>query len=101
MSAVHPKERLPGVFHRPDTPNGHAGSHLVDDFVKAVVHHKLPPVHAWAAASYTVPGLIAHFRRKGWRLAGGSGLRQTFREVDAFGSLLRSLIRLLQQSERR
>lgn len=54
------KERLPKEFY--GLPNGHEGSHqfLVDDFVKACVYNKLPPVNAWAAARYTVPGIIAH-----------------------------------------
>ena len=42
--------------------NGHMGSHqlLVDDFCTAVHEGKLPTVHAWAAARYTIPGLLAH-----------------------------------------
>jgi hypothetical protein len=31
-----------------------------DDFVKSVVSGKLPPNHAWAAASYCAPGIAAH-----------------------------------------
>jgi hypothetical protein len=43
-------------------PTGHEGSHqfLVDDFVTAVVRHTLPPVNAWVAARYTLPGIVAH-----------------------------------------
>lgn len=43
-------------------PSGHMNSHrfLVDDFCTAVYNHKLPPVNAWAAARYTIPGLVAH-----------------------------------------
>lgn len=60
VSRVHPIERLPRTFT--GLPNGHYGSHqfLVDDFVKSVLSGKLPPNHAWAAARYCVPGLIAH-----------------------------------------
>ncbi|UVI27424.1 Gfo/Idh/MocA family protein [Paenibacillus spongiae] len=60
VSSVHPIHRLPTEFI--GLHNGHAGSHqfLVDDFVKAVTEHKLPPNHAWNAARYCVPGLIAH-----------------------------------------
>lgn len=53
--------------------NGHEGSHhfLVDDFVRAVNDHTLPPVNAWQAARFTLPGVIAHdsARRGGERLA--------------------------------
>lgn len=60
VSAVHPIERLPREFI--GLPNGHYGSHqfLADDFVRSVVQNKLAPNHVWAAARYTVPGLIAH-----------------------------------------
>lgn len=52
--------------HLPDEywkiPSGHMNSHrfLVDDFAIAVLTRKLPPVNAWTAARFTVPGLIAH-----------------------------------------
>lgn len=57
---VHDKDRLPAVFH--GVPSGHEGSHhfLVDDFVRAVVDRTLPPVNAWVAARYTMPGIVAH-----------------------------------------
>ncbi|WP_434182094.1 Gfo/Idh/MocA family protein [Clavibacter michiganensis] len=57
---VHDKDRLPSVFH--GVPSGHEGSHhfLVDDFVRAVVDGTLPPVNAWVAARYTMPGIVAH-----------------------------------------
>jgi predicted dehydrogenase len=60
ISKVHPIGRLPKEFM--GLHNGHAGSHqfLVDDFVKAIAQHKLPPNHAWNAARYCAPGLIAH-----------------------------------------
>jgi len=59
-SSVHPIDRLPVELL--GLPNGHQGSHqfLVDDFVKSVDSGKLPPNHAWAAARYCIPGLIAH-----------------------------------------
>ncbi len=59
-SSVHPIQRLPHSFA--GLPNGHSGSHqfLVDDFVKAVAWHQLPPNHVWAAACYCAPGLVAH-----------------------------------------
>lgn len=43
-------------------PSGHMNSHrlLVDDFCTAVAAGTLPPVNAWIAARYTVPGLLAH-----------------------------------------
>jgi len=60
VSKVHPVHRLPESFK--GLRNGHYGSHqfLVDDFVKAVLANKLPPNHAWAAARYCIPGVIAH-----------------------------------------
>ncbi len=41
---------------------GHNGSHafLVDDFVRAVISGKLPPVNPWMAAQYTLTGIYAH-----------------------------------------
>lgn len=60
FSRVHSVERLPEGFEK--LRNGHLGSHqfLVDDFVKAVVSNRLPPVNVWEAAKYCVPGLVAH-----------------------------------------
>jgi predicted dehydrogenase len=57
---VHDRSRLPGAFT--GLPNGHEGSHhfLADDFVRAVVDGTLPPVNAWVAARYTLPGIVAH-----------------------------------------
>ncbi|WP_048555361.1 Gfo/Idh/MocA family protein, partial [Nostocoides japonicum] len=69
---VHEAEtaRLPDSFA--DAPNGHEGSHqlLVDDFVRSVLTGTLPPVNAWVAARYTLPGLVAleSARRGGERL---------------------------------
>lgn len=60
LAPVHHRERLPKEFW--GLRNGHFGSHqfLVDDFVRAVVEHKLPPNHVWAAARYNAPGIVAH-----------------------------------------
>ena len=57
---VHDTSRLPASYA--NAPNGHEGSHqfLADDFVRAVVTSTLPPVNAWVAARYTLPGIIAH-----------------------------------------
>jgi hypothetical protein len=59
-SQVHPVARLPKEFI--GLRNGHSGSHqfLVDDFVKAVATGTRPPNHVWAAARYSLPGIIAH-----------------------------------------
>jgi predicted dehydrogenase len=59
-ATVHDIDRLPKVFH--GMPSGHEGSHhfLADDFVRAVVDGTLPPVNAWVAARFTLPGVIAH-----------------------------------------
>jgi predicted dehydrogenase len=60
MAPVHPKWRLPAELV--NLPTGHYGSHLflVDDFVRACTSGALPPNHAWAAARYNIPGIIAH-----------------------------------------
>ncbi|MDI3098139.1 Gfo/Idh/MocA family oxidoreductase [Streptomyces sp. AN-3] len=57
---VHDRARLPRVFD--GMRNGHEGSHhfLADDFVVAVNSRTLPPVNAWVAARYTLPGITAH-----------------------------------------
>ncbi|MFI5085372.1 MAG: Gfo/Idh/MocA family protein [Actinomycetales bacterium] len=57
---VHDVGRLPQEFE--GAPNGHEGSHhfLVDDFVTAAGKGTLPPVNAWVAARFTLPGIIAH-----------------------------------------
>lgn len=57
---VHDRSRLPAQFE--DAPNGHEGSHhfLADDFVRAVITGDQPPVHAWLAARFTAPGIVAH-----------------------------------------
>lgn len=70
LAPVHDSERLPEEFR--GAPNGHEGSHhfLVDDFVTAVNNRTLPPVNAWTAARFTLPGIVAHesARRNGERL---------------------------------
>ena len=57
---VHDRSRLPKEFA--NVSNGHEGSHhfLADDFVTAVNSGSLPPVNAWVAARYTLPGIVAH-----------------------------------------
>jgi hypothetical protein len=70
MAPVHDPSRLPKEFT--GAPNGHEGSHhfLADDFVTAVNNDTLPPVNAWQAARYTLPGISAleSARRDGERL---------------------------------
>ncbi|MEV8000504.1 Gfo/Idh/MocA family protein [Pseudarthrobacter oxydans] len=60
LAPVHDPGRLPEEFL--GAPNGHEGSHhfLVDDFVTAVNNGTLPPVNAWLAARFTLPGIVAH-----------------------------------------
>jgi len=60
LAPVHDPGRLPEEFR--GAPNGHEGSHhfLVDDFVAAVNNGTLPPVNAWLAARFTLPGIVAH-----------------------------------------
>lgn len=60
LAPVHDAERLPEEFR--GAPNGHEGSHhfLVDDFVTAVNSRTLPPINAWVAARFTLPGIVAH-----------------------------------------
>jgi predicted dehydrogenase len=57
---VHDRSRLPREFA--DAPSGHEGSHhfLADDFVISINNGSLPPVSAWAAARFTLPGIVAH-----------------------------------------
>jgi hypothetical protein len=57
---IHDTSRLPNTYS--GAPNGHEGSHqfLVDDFVAAVTTGTLPPVNAWTAARFTVPGIVGH-----------------------------------------
>ncbi len=55
-------DRLPRSFKDIPNTNGHMASHqlLIDDFCTAAAEDKLPRVHAWLAARFTIPGLIAH-----------------------------------------
>ncbi len=57
---IHDLSRLPREFE--NAPNGHEGSHhyLVDDFARAVGTGSLPPINAWVAARFTLPGIVAH-----------------------------------------
>ncbi|WP_380171844.1 Gfo/Idh/MocA family protein [Kineococcus sp. DHX-1] len=57
---VHDRSRLPKEFE--GAPNGHEGAHhfLADDFVVAVRDRTHPPVNAWVAARFTVPGIVAN-----------------------------------------
>lgn len=59
LAPVHDPSRLPSVFR--GEPNGHEGSHhfLADDFVRAVTTMTQPPVNAWRAARFNLPGIIA------------------------------------------
>ena len=71
FAPVHDTSELPSEFD--GMPNGHQGSHqfLVHDFVQACEHGVRPGLSAWAAARYTVPGLLAHrsAREGGTRIA--------------------------------
>ena len=71
-AAIHEQERTRIPAELQKLPNGHEGSHhfLVDDFVRAVTDQTLPPVNAWQAARFTLPGVMAHesARRGGERL---------------------------------
>ena len=71
LAPVHDPSRLPQEFI--GAPNGHEGSHhfLADDFVRAVTTRTHPPVHAWKAARFTLPGVVAYdsARQSGARLA--------------------------------
>ncbi|MDD7412111.1 MAG: Gfo/Idh/MocA family oxidoreductase [bacterium] len=54
------RARLPESYK--GLPNGHMASHqlLIDDFCTAAYFGRRPTVHAWLAARYTIPGLVAH-----------------------------------------
>jgi predicted dehydrogenase len=56
---VQDRSRLPKEFE--GAHNGHEGSHhfLADDFVRAVTTKTQPPVNAWKAARFTLPGVAA------------------------------------------
>lgn len=55
----HP-EVLPESYS--ELPNGHMASHqfLINDFCNAAYNGTLPIVNAWAAARFTVPGIVAY-----------------------------------------
>lgn len=59
MAKAHDRSRLPKEFE--GAPNGHEGSHhfLADDFVRAVTKKSQPPINAWVAARFTLPGVAA------------------------------------------
>ena len=67
---VQDRSRLPRSYD--GVRNGHLGSHhfLADDFIRAVVAGKQPPVNAWRAARINLPGIVAweSARRSGQRL---------------------------------
>lgn len=69
LAKVHDTSRLPKEFD--GAPNGHEGSHhfLADDFVRAVTTGTQPPVNAWRAARFTLPGIVA------WDSANADGVR--------------------------
>jgi predicted dehydrogenase len=60
FAPVHATDDLPEEFA--GLHNGHEGSHqfLVHEFVDAVTSGRLPALHAWNAARWCVPGLVAH-----------------------------------------
>ena len=70
FSPVQDTDRLPPVFlDMKDRAHvsinsvyGHNGSHafLIDDFVRAVLTNKLPPVDPWLASYCTLAGIYAH-----------------------------------------
>ena len=71
FAKIQNRERLPRELVELDkksreagdySTSGHNGSHyfLTDDFVRACLTDKHPPVNAWEAARYTIPGIIAH-----------------------------------------
>ncbi|SDE67750.1 Gfo/Idh/MocA family protein [Auraticoccus monumenti] len=56
---VQDRAGLPAEFE--GAKNGHEGSHhfLADDFVRAVTRRTQPPVNAWLAARFNLPGIAA------------------------------------------
>ena len=70
-ASVQDRSRLPKEFE--GAHNGHEGSHhfLADDFVRAVTTKTHPPVNAWRAARFTLPGVLAFdsARQGGARIA--------------------------------
>ena len=60
LANILPAERLPEELKAFSGGHNGAEKFLVDDFVKACAYGKTPPVNAWEAARYTLPGIIAH-----------------------------------------
>lgn len=71
FSPVHDAKRLPAIFREMEetarkngilSVTGHNGSHFfcVDDFVKAVIENKIPPINVWNSAIFTLTGIKAH-----------------------------------------
>lgn len=71
FSPIHNVKRLPKAFVEMELAArkngslsviGHNGSHFfcIDDFVRAALTGKIPPVNAWRSAEYTLTGIIAH-----------------------------------------
>lgn len=71
FSPIHNTARLPEIYRKMEKNAleqqdlsiiGHNGSHFfcIDDFVKAVISNKIPPVNAWTSAIYTLVGIKAH-----------------------------------------
>ena len=60
FAPIHDTSVLPAEYS--GLHNGHEGSHqfLVNDFVVALGAGEAPPVNAWVAARYTIPGIVAH-----------------------------------------
>ena len=55
-------EKLPEEFRNHMDLSGHMASHqfLVHEFCSSVYEGRLPYVHAWRAARFTIPGIMAH-----------------------------------------
>lgn len=61
FAKIHDRSRLPKCFRNvPSFAHFNSHPYLVDDFVRSVVDNKLPPINAWEAANYMIPGLVAH-----------------------------------------
>lgn len=57
---IQPLHRLPEAYGSQGLHHGGGHMFAVDDFVRAVKTGCLPPMHAWAAARYELPGIMAH-----------------------------------------
>lgn len=62
VTALQPVELLPREYAGLKDMGGEWGTNyfMVNEFVRACVDKTLPPNNAWAAARYTVPGIVAH-----------------------------------------